>query len=454
MKNNKKIIGFMMVAFLTSPVWGQRQHMNLRQCMEYALQHSSQKAIQRADYDDALLQHRDAILAACTPSVSAGTHAYTNFGRTIDPETNSYISSKSFSNGYSVNAGIMLFDGFSAVNNIKIAKTAVKMGLSREQQLNDEICLSVMQAYYNLVYQTEMTAVWQAQVHTAKDNLQFLQKQYELGQKGYADVAQVEADVADREYRLIMAENQKNEAMLNLKALMLWSMEDSLHIDTSVGRKMQLTATAEQRKSDFDLLAYAKTYQPSAQLAKGQMDQAKYSLRTARGQFLPKLSLNGGWSTNYYTYPGRADFKAPAFSKQFRNNGGEYVQLSLSFPIYDRLSRHSNLRRKKNEYERATATYRQTLKDIESEVSRALQDSKGAQLAYAQAEKRLTAQTEAYRLHQRKFEEGLISPIEFQTVSNTYLNAKAERLNALLQYQLKQSVVRFYEGISYLEQQK
>ena len=431
-----------------------REQMNLRQCMEYALQHSSQKAIQRADFDDALLQRRDALLEALTPTVSAGTNAYTNFGRTIDPETNSYISSKSFSNGYSVSAGIMLFNGFSAINNIKIAKTAVKMGLSREQQLDDEICLSVMQAYYNLVYQTEMTYVWQAQVNTARENLKLLKKQYELGQKGYADVAQVEADLADREYRCIMVENERNEALLNLKALMLWEVDDTLRIDTSVGKKMNLSAAGSPVHSDFDLMSYAKTYQPSARLAKGRMDNARYALRSARGQFLPKLSLNGGWSTSYYTYPGRADFKAPSFSKQFRNNGGEYVQLSLSFPIYDRLQTHSNLRRKKNEYERATAAYRQTLKDIESEVSRALQDSKGAQLAYVQAEKRLAAQTEAYHLHQRKFEEGLISPIEFQTVSNTYLNARAERLNALLQYQLKQSVVKFYEGISYLEQQK
>lgn len=453
MKNKKTILSVLTMAMLSLPAWSQGQ-MNLRQCMEYALQHSSKKVIQQADKDDALVQRRDAILQAFTPTVSAGTNVYAKFGRTIDPETNSYISSKSFSNGYSINAGIVLFDGFSAINNIKIAKTAVKMGWSREQQLNDEICLSVMQAYYNLVYQTEMAAVWQAQVRTARENLKLLKKQYELGQKGYADVAQVEADLAEREYRLIMAQNGQHEAALDLKALMLWSVSDSLRIDTSVGQSAQGKIMREIPAVPADLMSYAKTNQPSAQLAKGRMDNAKYALRSARGRFLPTLSLSGGWSTSYYTYPGRADFKSPSFSSQFHNNGGEYVQLSLSFPIYDRLSRHSALRRKKNEYERATAAYRQTMKDIENEVSRALQDCKGAQLAYVQAEKRLAAQSESYQLHLRKFEEGLISPVEFQTVSNTYLNAKAEHLNALLQYQLKRSVVKFYEGYSYLEQQK
>ena len=46
----------------------------------------------------------------------------------------------------------------------------------------------------------------------------------------------------------------------------------------------------------------------------------------------------------------------------------------------------------------------------------------------------------------------MISPIEFQTVSNAYLNAQAEQLNAMLQYYLKSSVVKYYKGISYLEQ--
>ena len=146
--------------------------MSLRDCMEYALSHSTQKEIQKADIDDALVRRRDAILQAFTPVVSAGTNAYSNFGRTIDPETNSYISTTSFSNGYSVSAGITLFNGFTALNNIKIAKTAVKMGLSREQQLNDEICLSVMQAFYNVVFRQEMRQVLSSQVETERRNLE------------------------------------------------------------------------------------------------------------------------------------------------------------------------------------------------------------------------------------------------------------------------------------------
>lgn len=442
-----------MACVAASSTFGQTL-MNLRQCMEYALQHSAKSEVQRADFDDALLHRREAILQAFTPTVSAGINAYSNFGRTIDPETNSYISSTSFSNGYSVNAGITLFDGLSAIYKMRMAKNAVHMGHSEEQQLKDEICLSVMQCYYKVVFQSEMQQVLKAQVQTARDNLNLMRRKLDTGQKGYADVVQVEADLAEREYQLVCAENEKNEAMLNLKALMFWPVNDTLSIDTSVVEQEVLhepLSCAEHREA---LTGWARQTQPAALIAKGKLDNARYALRTARGRFLPTLSLSGGWSTNFYTYPGRGGYDAPGFSSQFRNNGGEYVQLSLTFPLYDRLSRQTDLKRKKNEVRRAESAYRQTLHEIDAEVRRALQDRKGAAASLLQADKRLAFQEESYRLNTRKFAEGLISPVEFQTLSNAYLNAKAERINARLQYNLKQSVVRFYQGESYLEQQK
>ena len=84
---------------------------------------------------------------------------------------------------------------------------------------------------------------------------------------------------------------------------------------------------------------------------------------------------------------------------------------------------------------------------------RAIQDRDGASAAYMQAERMAEVQQEAYRLNMRKLEQGLISPIEFRTASESYLTAMAERLNSLLQYNIKKAVVSYYDGIPYLDQQ-
>lgn len=92
------------------------------------------------------------------------------------------------------------------------------------------------------------------------------------------------------------------------------------------------------------------------------------------------------------------------------------------------------------------------MRDISAEVRRAVQDRDGASAAYIQAQRKSDVQEEAYSLNMKKLEQGLISPIEFQTASNNYLEANAQRLNSLLTYFIKRSVVNYYNGVDYINQ--
>lgn len=206
-------------------------------------------------------------------------------------------------------------------------------------------------------------------------------------------------------------------------------MEDTLAVDMSAVKE-PFTGTDNCRESVAEIAGFARENHPSARIAKGKMEQARYELKTARWQFLPSLSLSGGWSTSYYTYPGRTDYTAVPFASQFRNNGGEYVQLSLSFPLYDRLSRFSSLSKRRTVCGVCRPNMNRPYTILSQEVTRAAQDSQGALAAFFQAEKRSMVQEEAYRLNEKKLMQGLISPIEFRTVLNDYLNAQAELLNA------------------------
>lgn len=418
----------------------------LKDCMTFAIAHSTKLEIQAADNRDAQISRRDAILRAFTPSISGGTYAALNFGRGVDPETNTYVSTTSFTNGYSVSGSITLFNGFSAVNNIKIAKTAVLMGITREQQLKDELCLAVMQAYCNALYFQQMLHSLNQQVVSAQTNLTLAQQQEQLGQKSRADVIDLEADLADREYQLVSMTNQYNDALLTLKDLMLYPLDQPFAIDTTFNYSA-LLSNAELLNTNADAALH-----PSLRLAQWRMENARTELKTARWHLAPSLSLSGGWSTGYYTYPSVQDYMAPSFASQFNNNSGEYVQLSLSIPIYDGLSRQSNIVRKKNAYRRATAEYEQTKHEVQSEITRATQDRQGALSALRQATKRTQAQHSAYIMSNKKFQQGHLSPTDLRLSSDKYLQAQAEQLNAQLQFFIKNCVVYYYQGISYIDQ--
>lgn len=444
--------GFLMMLFLGALTTVKAQDtvtMNLKECMRYAVEHSTKIRIQQANNRDAQIDRRDAILSAFTPSVSGNTYAYYNFGRSIDPETNTYTVVTSFHNGYSLSAGITLFNGFQAVNNLKITKTAQQMGLTKEQQIEDQLCLATMEAYCNVLYYTELEKALWGQVATAEKALQLTAKQEQLGQKSHADVVQMQSDLAERQYLLTTCRNNLNNAIITLKDVMFWPIEEPLKIDESIAQQMLLLNDLVDARM---MVEQAQRTMPSVLLAEGTRNNARLALKTARWQLLPTLSLYGGWSSSYFTYPGRDGYVPTPYFDQIKNNRGEYIQLSLNIPIYDHLSRHSNIAKRKNVYDRAQAEYEQSLRDVEAEVLSAVADRDGAADALQQADARATLQEEAFALNNKRFEQGLISSIEYQTASNNYLNALAEQLNARLQYFIKSSVVTYYKGIPYLQQ--
>lgn len=417
--------------------------MTLRDCMQYAVSGSTKMRIRNAETGDARIARRDAILTLFTPRISASSSAGYSFGRGLDPQTNTYATLTSFSNSYGINASYTLFDGFTAVNNLKIAKTSLLISESQEKQEEANICLAVMEAYYNVVYYKRLADVYEEQAATAEQALRKAQRQEELGQIGHADVVQLEADLADRRYDLINTRNRYEDQRMTLSDLLFWSLDEELIIDT------ELPAWQAESLNADAVVAFALGHHPELLIAGWNVDNARRQLSIAKWQLLPTLSASAGWSTSYYSRQGSI---ADPFRSQLKNNSGEYVSFSLSIPVYERLSRHSDISRRRNALTRVKAELDQKRRDIESEVRRAMQDRNGASSAYLQAQHKAGVQEEAYTLNLRKLEQGLISPLEFQTANDNYLRAKADEMNSLFQYLIKQAVVRYYNGESYLDQ--
>jgi len=428
---------------------------SLKECMEYAISHSTKTRIQQAATGDAQLDRRDAALALFTPRISADVYAYYSFGRSIDPQTNTYFNTTSFHNNYGVSAGYDLFDGFKAVNNYKISKTGLLIAESLEKQVEADICLAVMEAYYNVVYYKRLSEVYEEQVSVAEQALTKARREEELGRKGHADVVQMEADLADQLYNLTYSNNMYQARKMTLEDLMFWPMDEDLDIVTEMPDQVGHDASSSVipgltgNLTAEEVVDFALEHNPSIRIASWQELNARRELNTAKWQLLPSVSVYAGWSTSYYTYQGAA---TSPYWNQFRNNGGEYVELSVSLPIWNRLSKHSSISRRRHALEKASAELDQKRRDVESEVRRAIQDRDGAEAAYLLACRKAEVQSEAYNLNLKKLEQGLLSPLEFHTAAANYLRARADEMNCLFQYLIKQAVVLYYNGVEYVNQ--
>jgi len=173
--------------------------------------------------------------------------------------------------------------------------------------------------------------------------------------------------------------------------------------------------------------------------------RGKYQYRIYKGKLLPSIYLNAGISTSYFENL-KSDNAPEGFKDQFKNNRGEYVSFSLSFPLFDGLSRLTNARRYRNNMRIARETRTEVFRQLQTAVEQSVLDREGYAKEAIQMDKKVKSDELAYRVTLRKYEEGLMSTLDVQTSANTLLESKANLLQKRLMYLLKSKLVDYYKG--------
>jgi outer membrane protein len=415
--------------------------------MRYAIENSPKYKIQEAKNKNTDLDFRESYLNFI-PSISASASATSNFGRSIDPETNTYTNTTSFNNSYGIYGTYTIFNGFSTVNNYKIAKISRLMGTEDAKLLQDDICLQTMQAYYNVLYYAGMLNLAKEQLQESENNLKSIKLREELGLSGQSDVLQAEAIVATNDLNLIHQENNLEQAILVLKGIMFFPKDENLITDTVILNNDEVYFSTSSPES---LISSAKAFLPSLRKGEQSVKIAQYQLNTAKWRLLPRISLEGGYSTGYVNYIGAEG--NTKFWEQLVNRQGQYVYVGVSIPIFSALSLQGDVSRNKNLVAISQYEYMDQINEVETEVLKAIQDLNGAVKEFYQSKKQVEAQDLAHKLNTRKYEEGLLSILELHSSSNQLLAAKAQMLNSHLQYMIKSRIVKYYKGEHYIDQE-
>ena len=433
----KKLISTLVVSILLTPAFAQK--LSLEECMAYAVNHSIEVERQEISLNDSQTDISESIMNLL-PSVNGSTSGSFSFGRSIDPETNSYQSRTTFSNSYSLSASMTLFSGFSAVYSIRAAKLAHQVGIKELQIAKDNAALNTMAAYFDVVYYAGAVEIAREQLENSRADLLNIEKLFELGLKSRAEVAEVEAQVASYDYTLITQQNNYQMAMIKLRDEMNYPAAEPLEIDMNI--PIELIAPS----CTFDeVLSYAMKYNPEVRNAELSVSRSKLNLSRVKSSFYPHISVSGGYNTSFYTDMNNSVAYA-AWWNQFRDNRGSYVGVSMSIPIFSRLSHRFDKRRAKNSLRTAMLNEESTRRAVQSEIAQTFQRMQGAGKQYIQSCKRVEAAELAYDGVSKRFAKGLVSPLELHTSANEVMQARAEQLRSRLDYIIQCRMVDYYNG--------
>ena len=420
----------------------QAQEWTMQQCMQYAVEHNHDVKRAELELDNYKAQKTGAV-GSFLPYVDAGIGAQYNFGRAIDPETNTYTDVSTFYNGYQLLASLPVFDGFNRLHALRAAQASVLMGQSALRQRQNLTALDVLQAYTNVAYYDGLVKMANEKVEETLLLLKQTKVLEEVGRKSTADVAQVESQKAEADYELTRQQSLYASALLELKKAMGFPLNDSIGLAfvPNVG-----TFHSQPGNNSFPTWEQILDNErhPELQQSRYQMLASKHEWHQARAALYPSLSLSAGLNTTYYKT--LHSETVTSFSSQFKNNMGEYVGATLSIPLFSRLQSVTNIRKAKNNYKMAREAYEQKRLELEKLSREAWQDLRGYLKQVVQMTHKVEADSISYQLTRRQYEEGLSTAIDLHTTSSQLLNSKATLLQCQLMSMVKEQLVRYYKG--------
>ncbi len=415
-------------------IWG------MQECMKYALANSPAVRQSAYSYDTYKAEYTNA-LGSFLPTLNAGTSLRYNFGRAVDPETNTYVNTTTLNNNYEGYTQLPIFRGGQLVNQWRMAKSNRQRGLNDIQKTKDDLALNVMEAYANVVYYIGTVRFSEEKLAESQRTLYKIQRQEELGLKGKADVVQIEAQVAEGDYTLTHQQNLLTTAILKLKEYMNYPYGDTLAVDTTYVAIDYLMPP----ESVSEIYDFALGNNPAALQAGFKVKASQMQYLIEKGKLFPSISLSAGIYTSYFENL-KSETAPMAFKNQFKNNRGEYISINLSFPLFNGFYTYTNIRRARNNMRIAVEQQNETLRQLQTAIEQSVADRDGFAKESIQMEKKLAADQLAYQVTLRKYEEGLMSAIDLQTSANTLIQSKANLLQRRLMYLLKSRQVAYYKG--------
>src|SRR6056297_71057 len=379
------------------------------------------------------------------PEINANSNYTINSGRAEDPNTGTFVVQDFFSNNYTLQSNIDLFQGFQKINSIKASKFLFKAAKEERLQQKYLLAFRVMQAFNNILFFEGLVAIANEQVNVSETNLKLVEKQIELGLMAGADIYEAKSALLSDELNLTQGENQLAAGKLALIQEMNLEGASDIEIIPNLEKKAVVESNSKMQ-SDL-VYTKAREFLPLIKAQELRSEAAKKQVGVARGRFYPSLSLFAGMGTGYFeTFRDDLGNTLP-FREQFRDNFSRFIGLNLNIPISNGWSARSQVKQAKIERLRQANNLNVQEQVLFQTIQELVQEYNALLVERGQSDQNVEAQRMAFTIAQKRYEKGMITGIELFTAKNLFASAQNENLQVRLRTQINRSTLDFYRGL-------
>ena len=416
-------------------------------------------------------------LAAMGPNLTVNASASQINGNSFNPNTGSVINGVRDNLTATLNANIVLFNGFSRINGVRQYSNFLDAQAFYVNRTQQDLINTVANQYLQVLLDGELAKI-------AKENFDALDKQYQqtkeqvsLGARSPVDEYNQLALAKAAELRYVQAEIAlTNDKTLLTQTLLIDPFEeyqvekpnwDVNKIGAEVPNIEELTDKAKSSRGDYlRAVKQEQGYRFSSAAAGGNMlptlaafgtygsaynfqHNVPATVQTASTIIVADPTAASGYSLQRVTNPGYvANPETPRpFSEQFKtNNVFKQYGLQLQIPIFNGLQNRTFHKQQSVLYENAILTRKNLEVQIKNEVIRAAKTFEGAKKSYSVSLDQFNAANLALQLETERYDLGVTSFVDFANANRTFVQAQTDRAQAEYRLMFQKVLVDYAAG--------
>jgi len=450
MKNLKLLFGLLLV---TSASYAQQDVtvLTLDECIETALQNNLD--IKRAKNNELIAKSNSLqSMMEFLPSLNADMNWDVSVGNQFDQNTSEVVNVTTQRSNPNLSANWVVFQGLS---NYHTRKRRVKeLEAAQKNQANTELNTeaNILSSYLDVILSKENIKIAQERVDLLTSQLDREVKRESVGVGNLESVYNFRSQLANERLNLANLENTYQRS----KLLLLQAMQlDPTATEYSI-EPYPITETdlLEEPQAFSSILDQSLSSNPGIQAAEATRRAAVYQFRSAQGLRLPTISVLGVYGSNYSSngafnpdVTGDEAFEADAtFLEQMGYNEFQFLRLSLSMPIFNRLRNHNTIQTAKLSMANAELDNQQARINTTNTVQTVYLDLIAAQNTYRSASENLEALQQSFDFMEKRFQTGNTDFYTYLESLNNKNRAEVQLANAKYSIVLRRKILDLYQG--------
>jgi len=415
---------------------------SLQRCLDHAREHNIQLKQsmlnrQQAEYGKAQA------LAMMFPDLNANAGYSSNFGRSIDPGTNTFVTEQVNYNNYWLGSGVTLFNGLRLLNTFKQSQIDVLAATYDLEGLTNDISMNIASAFMQVMFNEEMLLITQERLASTKEQMERTRKMVDAGAMPMGNLLDVESQVATDELQVVNAENAILTAILTLKQLLNLQSDEPFRIarPTMDLPMADITATTVD-----EIYSKSMTNWPQIRAQEARMESARRGERIAFAGYTPVLRGSGSISS-FYSSAKFFGIEADPYGEQMDRNFSQSIGVSLNIPIFNGLQSRTAMNRSRLSRINTELQLQDTKNQLYSSVQQAYNDALAANRQYEASMKSVNASERAFSYAEQRHAVGAMNDVEFNISRNNLAIARSELLRAKYEYIFRTKILDFYQGV-------